>query len=83
MNLSKSGKIDNFPCQGIRIQSPCGGIEEKEASDIVKEYQCDFVQGFYFLDQSKQKIPYLGMKKIEKVLRDSFTIPPFKKRATF
>ena len=24
------------------------GIEEKEASDIVKEYQCDFVQGFYF-----------------------------------
>ncbi len=24
------------------------GIEEKEALDIVKEYQCDFAQGFYF-----------------------------------
>lgn len=24
------------------------GIEEKEALDIVKEYQCDYAQGFYF-----------------------------------
>jgi len=55
------------------------GIEEKEASDIVKEFNAILSKDFIFLDQSKQKIPYLGMKKIEKVLRDSFYHTSFQK----
>lgn len=59
--ISRNESIQRIVKSTIQLAKELGykvlaeGIEEKEASDIVKEFGCDFAQGFYFAKPIKSE----------------------------